>query len=135
MIMGDGHRCGLSQPNDLGPVASANQLGLQGFPYRSPQVFLKLSAPKVGYVGKEPTMASIAFASVGKLIELLNTATAGEDAFVRVLSINRLAVGADPFHPSHIIDISREVLVHCNQDEPITLEMSTRHQGSSAANG
>ena len=80
-------------------------------------------------------MASIAFASVGKLIELLNTATAGEDAFVRVLSINRLAVGADPFHPSHIIDISREVLVHCNQDEPITLEMSTRHQGSSAANG
>ena len=79
-------------------------------------------------------MASIAFASVGKLIELLNTATAGEDAFVRVLSINRLALGVDPFHPSHIIDISKEVLLPCNQDEPITLEMSTRHQGSSAAN-
>ena len=79
-------------------------------------------------------MASIAFASVKKLIELLSTATAGEDAFVRVLSINRLALGVDPFHPSHIIDISREVLVTCNQDkEPITLEMSTRHQGSSAA--
>ena len=74
-------------------------------------------------------MASIAFASVGKLIELLNTASAGGDAFVRVLSINRLALGIDPFHPSHIIDISREILVPCNQDEPITLEMSTRHQG------
>ena len=80
-------------------------------------------------------MASIAFASVGKLIELLNTATAGGDAFVRVLSINRLALGADPFHPSHIIDISREVLVPCSQDEPITLEMSMRHQGPSAVNG
>ena len=80
-------------------------------------------------------MASIAFASVGKLIELLNTASAGGDAFVRVLSINRLALGIDPFHPSHIIDISREILVPCNHDEPITLELSTRHQGSSAANG
>jgi hypothetical protein len=78
-------------------------------------------------------MASIAFASVGKLIELLNTA--GDDAFVRVLSINRLALGVDPFHPSHIIDISKEVLVPCSQAEPITMEMSTRHPGSSAANG
>ena len=80
-------------------------------------------------------MASIAFASVGKLIELLNTATAGEDAFVRVLSINRLALGVDPFHPSHIIDISKEVLLPCNQAEPITNEMSMQHHGSSAANG
>ena len=31
-------------------------------------------------------MASIAFTSVGKLIELLNEATAGEDAYVRVLA-------------------------------------------------
>ena len=79
-------------------------------------------------------MASIAFASVKKLIALLNTASAGEDAFVRVLSKNRLALGVDPFHPSHIIDISREVLVPCNQDEePTTLEMSPRHRGLSAA--
>src|SRR5262245_66670355 len=80
-------------------------------------------------------MASIAFASVGKLIELLNTASAGGDAFVRVLSINRLALGIDPFHPSYIIDISREILAPCNQDEPITLEMSARHHGSSAPSG
>ena len=80
-------------------------------------------------------MASIAFASVGKLIELLNTATAGGDAFVRVLSINRLALGVDPFHPTHIIDISREVLFPCNQVEPTTMETYTRYQGSSAFNG
>jgi hypothetical protein len=117
-------------------IAASRAISLPpGIPVKSPQVFLKLSARKVGYVGKEPTMASIAFASVGKLIELLNTATAGGDAFVRVLSINRLALGADPFHPSHIIDISREVLVPCSQDEPITLEMSMRHQGPSAVNG
>ena len=41
-------------------------------------------------------MASIALTSVGKLIELLNEATAGEDAYVRVLSANRLALGVDP---------------------------------------
>jgi hypothetical protein len=69
-------------------------------------------------------MASIAFASVGKLIELLSTATAGEDAYVRVLSVNRLALGVDPFHPSHIVDISREVLVPFNQVEPPSLEVS-----------
>jgi hypothetical protein len=70
-------------------------------------------------------MASIAFASVGKLIELLSTATAGEDAYVRVLSVNRLALGVDPFHPSHIVDISREVLVPFNQVEPpMSLEVS-----------
>jgi hypothetical protein len=56
-------------------------------------------------------MASIAFTSIGKLIELLSAATAGEDAYVRVLSSSRLAVGTDPFHPTHILDISREVLV------------------------
>jgi hypothetical protein len=63
-------------------------------------------------------MASIAFASVGKLIELLSTVTAGEEAYVRVVSLNRLALGVDPFHPTHIVDISNEVLVPCNQDEP-----------------
>lgn len=130
MIMGDGYRC---QRGNL--VASANKLDLPDFPVESPQVFLKLSARKVGYVGKEPAMASIAFASVGKLIELLNTASAGGDAFVRVLSINRLALGADPFHPSHIIDISREVLLPCNQDEPLASEISMRQQGPSAVNG
>ena len=81
-------------------------------------------------------MANIAFASVGKLIELLNTATAGEDAYIRVVSINRLALGVDPFHPTYIIDISREVLVPCNQLEPaINLEASMRQQASSDANG
>jgi len=80
-------------------------------------------------------MANLAFASVGKLIELLNTATAGEDAYVRVVSINRLALGVDPFHPTYIIDISREVLVPCNQLEPaINLEASMRQQASSDAN-
>lgn len=80
-------------------------------------------------------MANLAFASVGKLIELLNTATAGEDAYVRVVSTNRLALGVDPFHPTYIIDISREVLVPCNQLEPaINLEASMRQPASSDAN-
>jgi len=81
-------------------------------------------------------MANIAFASVGKLIELLNTATAGEDAYVRVVSVNRLAIGVDPFHPGYIIDIAREVLVPCNQVEPpMTLEPPLRRQACSAING
>ena len=81
-------------------------------------------------------MANIAFASVGKLIELLNTATAGEDAYVRVVSINRLALGADPFHPTYIIDLSREVLVPCSQVEPaMNLEASMQPQATSVANG
>jgi hypothetical protein len=80
-------------------------------------------------------MANIAFASVGKLIELLNTATAGEDAYVRVVSVNRLALGTDPFHPAYILDIASEVLVPCNQVEPpMTLDSSRDHQ-CSAANG
>ena len=78
-------------------------------------------------------MASIAFASVGKLVELLSTAAAGQNAYVRVLSTNRLALGADPFHPTHIVDISREVLVPCKQVE--TAEPSMRHLESSVANG
>ena len=58
--------------------------------------------------GKEPVMASIAFTSVGKLIELLNEATAGEDAYVRVLS----AIGAGRR------SAPREVLFSCRQTEP-----------------
>jgi hypothetical protein len=79
-------------------------------------------------------MASIAFASVGKLIELLNVATGGEDAYVRVLSANRLALGVDPLHPTHLIDISREVLLACNQVEP-NPDSSMLHLGSSDTNG
>jgi hypothetical protein len=80
-------------------------------------------------------MANIAFASVGKLIELLNVATAGEDAYVRVLSANRLAVGVDPLHPTHLIDLSREVLLACNQLESPTNPASVLHFGSSDTNG
>jgi hypothetical protein len=79
-------------------------------------------------------MASIAFASVGKLIELLSAATTGEDAYVRILNSNRLAVGTDPFHPTHILDISREVLVPFKQAEPAS-DASMRQQASPAANG
>lgn len=81
-------------------------------------------------------MANIAFASVGKLIELLNTATAGEDAFVRVVNSNRLAIGCDPFHPAYLIDIAREILVPCNPVEaPMSLETSMRPSACSAENG
>lgn len=81
-------------------------------------------------------MANIAFASVGKLIELLNTATAGEDSFVRVVSVNRLAIGGDPFHPTYMIDIAREVLVPCNPVEPpMNLEASMHPPQCSTAYG
>ena len=61
-------------------------------------------------------MASVAFASVGKLIELLR-ATAGNGGYVRVLGPNRLGLGADPFRPTHIIDIAMEALVPCCQED------------------
>jgi hypothetical protein len=80
-------------------------------------------------------MASIAFASVGKLIELLTSVTTGEDAYVRVLSANRLAVGTDPLHPTHILDIPREVLIPFKQVEPANMEASLRNLGPSTANG
>ena len=76
-------------------------------------------------------MANVAFASVGKLIELLQTATAGEDAYVRVVSANRLALGTDPVHPNYMIDIAREVLIPCNQDEStMNLDSSMRLQAT-----
>jgi hypothetical protein len=64
-------------------------------------------------------MASVAFAPVAKLIELLS-ATAGNAEYVRVLGPNRLGLGADPFRPTHIIDIAMEALVPCCQDDPDT---------------
>jgi hypothetical protein len=30
--------------------------------------------------------------------------------FVRVLSANKLAIGADPFHPTNVIDLSKELV-------------------------
>ena len=69
-------------------------------------------------------MASIAFTSVGKLIELLNEATAGEDAYVRVLS----AIGAGRR------SAPREVLFSCRQTEPAMNE-GLRQQSPPAANG
>jgi hypothetical protein len=62
-------------------------------------------------------MASVAFAPVGKLIELLK-ATAGDAGYVRILSPTKLGLGSDPFRPTHIIDISVEALVPCYQEEP-----------------
>lgn len=81
-------------------------------------------------------MANIAYSSVAKLIELLSTATAGEDAYVRIVSTNRLALGTDPFHPAYLVDIAREVLVPCNQVEPpMSLDASMRHQAPSNGGG
>lgn len=81
-------------------------------------------------------MANIAYSSVAKLIELLSTATAGEDAYVRIVSTNRLALGTDPIHPAYLIDIAKEVLVPCNQVEPpMNLDAPMRHQAPSNGGG
>lgn len=81
-------------------------------------------------------MANIAFFSVAKLIELLSTATAGEDAYVRIVSSNRLALGTDPFHPAYFIDIASEILVPCNQVQPaLNADAPMRHQAPSNGGG
>jgi hypothetical protein len=59
-------------------------------------------------------MASIAFASLKKVIELVNGVQSSEDMYLRVVSSNRLAVGTDPLNPTHIIDIAREAVMACN---------------------
>ena len=70
-------------------------------------------------------MASIAFTSVGKLIELLNEATAGERLCPRA---ERQPIGAGRR------SAPREVLFSCGQTEPAMNE-GLRQQSPPAANG
>jgi hypothetical protein len=63
-------------------------------------------------------MASIAFASLRKVVELVQGVQSSDDMYLRVVSSSRLAVGTDPLHPTHMIDIAREAVVACNGVEP-----------------
>jgi hypothetical protein len=62
-------------------------------------------------------MASIAFASLQKVLELVKRVQLSEDMYLRVVSSSRLAVGTDPLHPTHVIDIAREAVIACNGAE------------------
>ena len=59
-------------------------------------------------------MASIAFASLQKILDLAKGVDSSADMDLRIVSSSRLAVGVDPFHPTHIIDLARESVVACN---------------------
>jgi len=88
-------------------------------------------------------MASISFISASKLVQLLNAGNTGNDMYVRVLCTNRLALGADPLQPTHLIDLSKEKVGPCNPGElakipdqpasafPATTQMPTRNASSS----
>jgi hypothetical protein len=55
-------------------------------------------------------MASLAFISASKLVELLKSSDPERNMFVSVISTNRLALGTDPLQPSSVIDLSREMI-------------------------
>jgi hypothetical protein len=55
-------------------------------------------------------MASLSFIQTGKLADLLRSADPGRKMYVRVMSTTRLALGADPLTPTHVIDLSKETI-------------------------
>jgi hypothetical protein len=61
-------------------------------------------------------MASLSFVPVPKLIDLLNTADPTKSMYLRVLSMTRLAVGADPLNPSAVIDLAKEKIVPFSEE-------------------
>jgi hypothetical protein len=52
----------------------------------------------------------MSFLTVTKLIDLLKTADESGNMHVRVLTVNQLALGADPLNPTSIIDFSKEAV-------------------------
>ena len=52
-----------------------------------------------------------AIMSASKLIDLLRAANDRKNMYVRVLTISRLGLGADPGHPEVILDLSREKIL------------------------
>jgi len=71
-------------------------------------------------------MAHVVFTSLEKLVQLLNTASVGQGACVRVLGPNQLGIGTDPLHPTHTVDLAREIVSPClNEQAPIDLEQSS----------
>src|SRR5882724_5575572 len=55
-------------------------------------------------------MASVAFISASKLVELLKSSDPERKMYVSVISTNQLALGTDPLQPSSVIDLSRETI-------------------------
>ena len=55
-------------------------------------------------------MASLAFISSSKLVELLKSSDPERKMYVRIMGTNRLALGTDPLQPSTVIDLSRETI-------------------------
>jgi hypothetical protein len=53
-------------------------------------------------------MANMSFIAAAKLVELLATADAQRNMYVRMLDTDRLAIGVDPFRPTQVIDFSKE---------------------------
>jgi hypothetical protein len=53
-------------------------------------------------------MATLSFISASKLVDLLKATDSHREMHVRVLSANKLALGADPIQPTHVIDLSKE---------------------------
>jgi hypothetical protein len=53
-------------------------------------------------------MANVSFIPRSKLVELLTGEETSGDTYVRVLTSSRLALGADPLHPAHVIDFWKE---------------------------
>jgi hypothetical protein len=53
-------------------------------------------------------VANIAYMSAAKLVDCINSVSADRNIQVRILSADRLALGADPLNPGYVIDFSKE---------------------------
>jgi hypothetical protein len=67
-------------------------------------------------------MAQISVIQTAKLIGLLHSADGSGEAYVRVVSANRLAVGKDPMSPTVSIDLSKEAIGPYNEAKPNGVE-------------
>jgi hypothetical protein len=55
-------------------------------------------------------MASLAFISASKLVQLLRSSDPERKMYVSILGTNRLALGVDPLNATSVIDLSRETI-------------------------
>ena len=76
---------------------------------------------------------SVSFITVSRLIQLLNTGNVGQQAFVRVLGANRLALGEDPLQPTHLIDLSRETIAPCGPLDGMPAQSNGTSPGTAQA--
>jgi len=68
------------------------------------------------------------FIAAARLIDLISAVGAPSRLYLRVLSETEVAVGTDPFHPTHVVDLSREVVGVSSEGAGIPIAKAVQQQ-------